>query len=704
MADPPRQSERNQKPLRKEGFVYECDTRSKSKRSECRISDVNTGQLSAVAGSVVSPQEVCGDSEVHNLDSLPVEESAPVTGNVVSDLNISGGDFNTSICTVAINHVQGQAGACATDSLISSSGSASGASGGILTVIEATCSVNPGTVTSVSEAIAAVSTEPILSSDLLNSKQSVNSELKKFSESSVEQGVKSGAVDVRESSPNFIYDKSVDDCDNGSVVDYSVELSSEDGGDSVIVSEVPYSFFAGPLSETRDEWFGQREPFLSVSSAVYSDASGMSIWDSYLGSQQPPGSLSNPAATASATSSGEPAGSEIVKALSALSGHVSQLSLQVQSLSKEVSSISKENQELRGKIVSLEGAGFSDGGGRSDPSSRSVRPKDPKVTSGRYNRVEEEKARQAEVVREKIRSRSKHKKSAKGDRSGTEGDKEESSDEEEVVDLKSLKKRMSKSEQEYCELRVAQILKEAGGSFPEDEDSSSSGTSASSRSSHSEGKSKKKKLKSGSKVKTRPVKRQELRPHTVLCEDKGEVVEADAITLAKFLSCFMSITLLAGKKEAAGWSTLLAAISKILEFCPWTEARTFHNVVVLKIEQGRLHWSSDFMSLAEDFLNEKLREKLRSAKPSGAGSQSYRNGSRGSGRGAGQPFRSNRSKGLYAMVCRQWNYGTCQFGDRCKKWHVCWSCADSGKPGERHKAVSHNSSGSAGGAAQEQGR
>ena len=154
-----------------------------------------------------------------------------------------------------------------------------------------------------------------------------------------------------------------------------------------------------------------------------------------------------------------------------------------------------------------------------------------------------------------------------------------------------------------------------------------------------------------------------------------------------------------GKKESAGRAELLHAVSNILECLPWADARTFHNLIMVKLEQGRLSWSSEFSSLALEFLDKKARLNLRSKGASG-NNYSPKNTSRNSERSYSKSVRpsynlsnnSNRSKSLYAVVCNQWNFGTCGYGDRCQKWHVCWTCAEAGKPGELHKASSHSSS------------
>ena len=83
-------------------------------------------------------------------------------------------------------------------------------------------------------------------------------------------------------------------------------------------------------------------------------------------------------------------------------------------------------------------------------------------------------------------------------------------------------------------------------------------------------------------------------------------------------------------------------------------------------------------------------------------SSSYRqNSNRSLGKGVGSSFsnssnkynsNSSKSKSLYPIICRQWNFSTCSYGDKCKKFHVCWSCAEEGKLGEKHMASSHDTS------------
>ena len=164
------------------------------------------------------------------------------------------------------------------------------------------------------------------------------------------------------------------------------------------------------------------------------------------------------------------------------------------------------------------------------------------------------------------------------------------------------------------------------------------------------------------------------------------------------------------KEEAKGRAGFLHAICSVFECLPWTEARAFHNLVLTKIEQGWVTWADDFVELANQFLDKKLRQSLRS-KGSAVGGSNFFSKNKDVGKGFGGYNRgrygynnysannfnsnysnSNRNNALYATVCRQFNFDRCTFGDRCRKWHVCWTCAEAGKLGEQHKASSHNNS------------
>ena len=215
------------------------------------------------------------------------------------------------------------------------------------------------------------------------------------------------------------------------------------------------------------------------------------------------------------------------------------------------------------------------------------------------------------------------------------------------------------------------------------------------------------KVRSGQKIKKRPVIKAELWPHTIANEEEGEEVTSENIGLAKFISCFTDIMTDCGRAEASGRAELLHAVGMILECRPWAEARTFHNLIMVKLEQGRVDWSEDFSARAEQFMDKKVRQSVRS-KGAVAGaaysgrSNINRNFNRGSGARSGRAGSGNRNKPLYALICSQWNFGNCGYGDTCRKWHVCWSCAEAGKPGERHRASSHGNSGTGGEATKQQ--
>ena len=100
---------------------------------------------------------------------------------------------------------------------------------------------------------------------------------------------------------------------------------------------------------------------------------------------------------------------------------------------------------------------------------------------------------------------------------------------------------------------------------------------------------------------------------TIANEDDGEEATSDTIGLAKFLSCFTYIMVSCERVESKGRAALLHAICLIFECLPWTEARAFHNLVITKIEQGRLSWTEDFASVADQFLDKKLRLSMRSS-------------------------------------------------------------------------------------------
>ena len=310
------------------------------------------------------------------------------------------------------------------------------------------------------------------------------------------------------------------------------------------------------------------------------------------------------------------------------------------------------------------------------------------VNNIKKDRVEEEKKRSLKVCQDKL--------PAKGDFYSTE-DGDPSSEEE--PDLRAIRKKMTRQQREKCNRTVAARMEEVGGTFPEDsfDTSDNSGTDSCNvreKCKHS------RQVKSGAKIKKRPVKYTELWPHTIAIEDDGDDVDSDNIGLAKFFSCFTYIMLGCGTRESRGRSGLLHAVSTVLEYLQWPEARSFHNIVMLKIEQGVADWSTDFGPLAEKFIDKKVRLGMRSRNSAGgrysSGKSSYGGKSFGKGFGgySGSNYQGGTGKGkpLFGAVCHQWNYGTCTYGSSCKRWHVCKACAETGKLGEQHKALSHDSS------------
>ena len=307
-------------------------------------------------------------------------------------------------------------------------------------------------------------------------------------------------------------------------------------------------------------------------------------------------------------------------------------------------------------------------------------------------------------MQEKLKNKGKESKESGAESENGTGD-DGSSDSE--VDLKTMKKKMSKKQKSKCQQRVSSVLKHAGAVFPGDdfETSSSSGTGSDSSSGRKH--RRRRKFKSGAAIKKRPVVRTELWPHTIANEEDGDEVTSENISLAKFFSCFTYIMLESNKSEARGRTALLHAVSLVLEALFWTEARTFHNIVMLKLEQGRLDWSSDFTLHAEVYVDKKVRQSFKARNAAGNNSfgrsssynKSYgnynysKNPGRGYGSGNSSKRFSGKGKSLYSSVCKQWNFGSCTYGDRCNRWHVCWSCAKAGKVGENHRASSHDTSG-----------
>ena len=206
------------------------------------------------------------------------------------------------------------------------------------------------------------------------------------------------------------------------------------------------------------------------------------------------------------------------------------------------------------------------------------------------------------------------------------------------------------------------------------------------------------KVKSGANVKQRPVIRTEVWPHTIANEDYGVETTSEDISLSSFLACFTHLLITSVGTEAAGRAVLLHAVSTVLECLPWVEARTFHNLTMVKIEQGRLNWNSDFKAMADKFLDRKVRMSLRSRvysanKTSNSNpSKSRSEGKSSENFGYGHNNFANKRSSANSVICRLCNSGFCSFGENCKRWHVCLSCAEQGKLGEPHQASTHEDS------------
>ena len=319
--------------------------------------------------------------------------------------------------------------------------------------------------------------------------------------------------------------------------------------------------------------------------------------------------------------------------------------------------------------------------------------KKAKPLKDKKGRIDDEKARGLIVVKDKLRNRGRTDSTSIAEGNGSAASS--------IFELGHVRKKMSKKQKKVCEQKVSGRIGQVGAVFPAEE-SSSSGSSSSSSGTDSDSGSRRRrrrKVKSGAKLIKRPVIRTELWPHTLANEEDGEELTSETIGLPKFLSCFSAIMIGCSRKvERVGRASLLNTFSSVYECLPWIEARTFHNLVMIKIEQGRINWKTDFLVLAEKFLDHKVRLSLRS-KGAAAGPGSSFNPGRGSApRGAGSygyrqgSYNAARGKPTYSPVCKLWNSGTCSFGDRCKYKHVCITCSEAGKPGELHKATSHGNS------------
>lgn len=173
-----------------------------------------------------------------------------------------------------------------------------------------------------------------------------------------------------------------------------------------------------------------------------------------------------------------------------------------------------------------------------------------------------------------------------------------------------------------------------------------------------------KKIKSGAFIKKRPVLKAELWPHTVCNEEETEEVDSNSISLTKFFTYFTLIMInYSSKAESLGRTHLLHAVRIVLEYLPWAEARSFHNMLMVKIEQGRLNWSTNFGRLANEFVDKRVRKNLkvgkmvRSQNPYTHNGNCYRYGNISNPNKNGNMFFnkniSDKSKSLSALICYQ---------------------------------------------------
>ena len=434
-------------------------------------------------------------------------------------------------------------------------------------------------------------------------------------------------------------------------------------------------------SSTRLDFLDFSDCFLSVSSSVRPDTSDMGSDKELAHGQACICEDCEENRLGQASKPSEPSEADDVLSLLRLAiEKIDDLSTKVTGLEKHNASQDEEIKKL--KVNHNEG----NGSDRSQSKNKS-RPQG----KGKIYRVEEEKGRTLKMLRDKL--------NRNGD--GSCSERAGSSDAEDGNDMKTMKKKMSKKQRDQASNRVDLRLSQAGATFPEDNYDAASSAGNESGSARESAKQLGQ-VRSGAKIKQRPVVRTELWPHTIAMEDDGEDVATDNISLAKFFSCFTYIMLECGRTEYQGRVFLLHAVSMVLECVNWAEARNFHNLVMVKLEQGRVEWTADFVQLAENYIDKKVRLSLKARNASGAPSSSrsgYGRGNGYSGRSFGKGFSagnrgySGRSKSLYNSVCKQWNYGTCSYGERCNLWHVCWSCAEVGKTGELHKASSHFTSG-----------
>ena len=239
------------------------------------------------------------------------------------------------------------------------------------------------------------------------------------------------------------------------------------------------------------------------------------------------------------------------------SSKIEELSMQVKTLERIVASQHETIVTLRESATEASGT---------ERSRSKAKPKEGKT---KKDRVESEKVRTLRILQDNIRGEAKKRNDTTVESDGYSS--------EEAVNMKAMRKKMSSVQRDRCSHRTESRLKQAGAMFPEDdfETTASSGNETCSirnKCRHS------RQVKSGAKIKKRPVKRTELWPHTIANELDSEEVTHENISLAKFYSCFTSIMLDCDRGQSRGRSSLLHAISLVLECLFWPDARAFHNL------------------------------------------------------------------------------------------------------------------------------
>ena len=89
-------------------------------------------------------------------------------------------------------------------------------------------------------------------------------------------------------------------------------------------------------------------------------------------------------------------------------------------------------------------------------------------------------------------------------------------------------------------------------------------------------------------------------------------VNSNDISFHKFLAGYTEIMSNCKGSEALGRPRLLHAISTVFGCMSWPETRLFHNLVMVKLEQGRIKWDADFTILADKYIEQKVRQTLKS--------------------------------------------------------------------------------------------